>query len=181
MDHLIISGSIRPEGKSVHLARALAARIHEVSPDDDVRLFSLADDVDVEPCLACDYCRLGEGCVIEDDMQDVYTMLDEADALIVVSPVYFAGPPAQFKALLDRLQMYYWTDFRARAKRPAELFAIGDGGDPHGYEPLVGTVRSALSVAGFRLGEVYDCVARSFEELDGIAATWNPPIGGTGL
>lgn len=177
MNRLIIAGSIRREGKSDHLARALAARVHACAPADEVFLFSLADDVTVDACLACDYCKTQGECIIDDDMQDVYDLLDRADDLVVVSPVYFASPPAQFKAVLDRLQRYYWTDFQSAPKRPAHLFVIGDGGDPHGYAPLVGTVRSALSVAGFRVSEVHDCVGKSFEELDGIAAAWEPSAG----
>lgn len=179
MSRLILCGSIRPEGKSALLSSELANRMHALWPDDEIWLFSLADDIDVDPCIACDYCKLGEGCIIEDAMQDLYEMLDEADDLIVVSPVYFAGPPAQFKAVLDRFQRYFWTDFRAKPKRPAELFAIGDGGDPHGFEPLVGIMRSALAVAGFQVEAVHDCVGRSIDELRAFAAAWEPVRDGT--
>lgn len=174
MNRLIICGSIRPEGKSALLADALASRMHELWPDDEINVFSLADDIDVDPCLACDYCELGEGCIIEDAMQDLYALVDEAESLTVVSPIYFAGPPAQFKAVLDRFQVYFWTDLRTKAKRSAELFAIGDGGDPHGFDPLAGIVRSALAVAGFRLDAVHDCVAKTPDELRSIAAVWEP-------
>lgn len=99
-------------------------------------------------------------CVIRDDMDEVYPLIDAADELVVVSPVYFAGAPSQLKALLDRLQPYFWTDARNRPKRPAVLHVVGEGGDPHGFAPLVGTVRSALAVVGFRLETVYDWVGK---------------------
>ena len=163
MKTLVVSGSIRPEGKSAYFSGALADALTAVG--DDVSLMRLSDDIDIDPCLACDFCKLGEGCVIEDAMTDLYAMLDEADRLIVVSPVYFAGPPAQLKAVLDRFQVYYWTDARTKPKRPALLVAIGDGGDPHGYEPLVGIVTSALAVAGFSLEETRACIACGEDEL----------------
>lgn len=178
MNRLVICGSFRPEGKSAHLSEALVRRMHDAWPDDEINLFSLADDIDVDPCIACDYCELGEGCIIEDAMQDLYALLDEADSLVVLSPIYFAGPPAQFKAVLDRFQLYFWTDARTKPKRPSELFAIGDGGDPHGFEPLVGIVRSALAVAGFSLDAVHDCVDRTHDELCAMAAAWEPAQGG---
>lgn len=180
MNRLIIAGSVRPEGRSAHLAHALAHRMSERFPHDEAALFSLADDVEVDPCLACDFCKLGEGCVVEDDMQDVYALMEAADSLTVVSPVYFAGPPAPLKALLDRFQRYFWTDLRAQPKRPAQLYVIGDGGDPHGFQPLTGIVRSALAVAGFRLDAVHDCVGKTFEELDAVAAAWMPDAEGEG-
>lgn len=99
-------------------------------------------------------------CVIGDDMQEVYPLIDAADELVVVSPVYFAGAPSQLKALLDRLQPYFWTDARNGAKRPATLHVVGEGGDPHGFDALITVVKSALSVAGFRLDTVLDWVGR---------------------
>ncbi len=104
-------------------------------------------------------------CVKRDDMDDVYPLLDDADELIVVSPVYFAGVPSQLKALLDRFQPYFWTKTRAR-KRPATLHVVGEGGDPHGFDPLVGSVRSACAVAGFRLERVLDWVGKITDDYE---------------
>lgn len=112
-------------------------------------------------------------CVIDDDMAEVRKHLDAADELVMVSPVYFASAPAQLKALLDRLQPYYHSNLRdvarAEGRRPAVLHVVGEGGDPHGFEPLVGTVRSALAVAGFELQLVLDWtgkISASGEILD---------------
>ena len=93
-------------------------------------------------------------------MTEVRKHLDAADELIMVSPVYFASAPAQMKALLDRLQPYYWSALREGPRRPAVLHVVGEGGDPHGIAPLVGTVRSALAVAGFELELVLDWVGK---------------------
>jgi len=43
-------------------------------------------------------------CVIRDDMDDIYQSLEEADALIIGSPIFFYGLPSQLKALVDRCQ-----------------------------------------------------------------------------
>lgn len=122
-------------------------------------------------------------CVIDDDMNEVRKHLDAADELIVVCPVYFASVPAQMKALLDRLQPYYFTDLRTRPKRPAVIHVVGVGGDPHGFEPLIGTVRSALSVAGFTVELVLDWVGkiRADGEITAEAEEYPlPPVGGFG-
>lgn len=109
-------------------------------------------------------------CFMEDDMKVVREHIDAADELIVVCPVYFASVPSQLKALMDRLQPYYWSDIRKGDKRPLTLHVVGEGGDPHGFEPLIGTVRSAFSVAGFNLHNVMDwvgCIDRTGEiQLD---------------
>lgn len=110
-------------------------------------------------------------CVIDDEMAEVRKHIDAADELIVVSPVYFAGAPAQMKALLDRMQPYFWSNLRERTKerRPCTLHVVREGGDPHGFEPLVGVVRSALGVAGFKLERLVDWLG-CFDESGEIVA-----------
>ena len=116
-------------------------------------------------------------CVIRDDMDDIYPLLEDADELIVVAPVYFAGPSSQLKAVLDRFQPYFWTRQRAR-RRPCTLHVVGEGGDPHGFDPLVGTVRSAAAVAGFRLERVLDWVGKIDESGEIVAEADEYPISG---
>ena len=193
MNRVIVVGSPRVDGRSAHLADQLLYACIEECPEDVVSIVSVAS-TDVRPCCGCDACArasepadeepMEEGdpltphpliaesnasqyrCVIDDDMAEVRKHLDAADELIVVSPVYFAGPPAQFKALLDRLQPYWRSDVRTRGKRPMILHVVGEGGDPHGYDPLVGSVRSAFSVAGFALVSIFDWVGKISEGGD---------------
>ena len=162
--YLIINGSPRLRGKSSHVARRLARDLGQ-SPENSVDVVDLTE-FSIGACTACDGCKKTATCIIRDDMQDVYPLLDSVDELIVVSPVFFAGPPAQLKALLDRLQCYFWSDMRTKPKRKAALYVIGDGGDPHGHDPLITIVRSSLAVAGFMLDEVHDLVGLSLEEID---------------
>jgi len=97
-------------------------------------------------------------CIIDDDMQEVYNAISAADEIIVVAPVYFAGPTSQLKALLDRLQPFFWSDARHEALKPATLHIIGEGHDPFGYDPLVTCVQSSLLCAGFELLNLFDWV-----------------------
>lgn len=202
MHRLIIAGSPRAQGRSAHLADELFNACIEECPGDGVSIVSVAS-IAVGPCAGCDGCRPTlpeppalppEGdplapcaavaasdaalhqCVIDDEMAEVRKHLDAADELIVVSPVYFASAPAQLKALLDRLQPYYWSDLRAGSRRPAVLHVVGEGGDPHGIGPLVGTVRSALAVAGFQLELVLDWVGKVDEDGEIIAEADEYPL-----
>ncbi len=115
-------------------------------------------------------------CAIDDDMSDIYELIDEAEELTIVSPVYFAGPPSQLKALLDRLQPYFAASAAKRcaakeegrpfktAVKPAVLHVVGEGSDPHGFAALVTIVQSALAVAGYKLETVLDWVGKIDEE-----------------
>lgn len=56
----------------------------------------------VAPCDACGACFKTGSCVIKDDMQELYSMLEQADGVIIGSPVYFGNVSAQAKAVMDR-------------------------------------------------------------------------------
>jgi multimeric flavodoxin WrbA len=56
----------------------------------------------VAPCDACGGCFKTGKCILQDDMQDLYSMMERADAIIFGSPVYFGSVSAQMKAVMDR-------------------------------------------------------------------------------
>ena len=60
--------------------------------------------LDIKPCRSCFGCKNGDkGCVINDDMQKLYSAIIEADAFILGSPVYMGQMSAQAKIFTDRL------------------------------------------------------------------------------
>lgn len=168
-DELIICLSPRNTGRSAYLARALEAK--KAAEGVFVKTFFLGNHP-VDPCEACDACKEDYTCIIDDGMQTLYPLMDAASRISIISPVYFSGPPAQVKAVLDRMQPYYWKQVKEGVweKRDADLFVIGGGGDPHGFEPLIGCMRSALAVAGFTLAGIHNCVQMNEAQLDEVAS-----------
>jgi len=69
----------------------------------------LVADKQINPCDACDACLENGACVIEDDMQDIYQKLENADGIIFGTPVYFNNVSAQAKAVIDRTYALLWT------------------------------------------------------------------------
>ena len=184
MNRMIIAGSPRLYGRTAALAQQLFDACIEDCPDDGVSLASVAS-LDIEPCIGCGACgaqrndilpdeaadddpeafrRIRYSCPIEDDMADVAETLDAADELLVVCPLYFAGPPSQMKVLIDRLQPYFHSDLRHGDLRPAALHVVGDGGNPVGWQPLADILSSALLCAGFRVQTVLDWTGRMAED-----------------
>jgi multimeric flavodoxin WrbA len=55
-------------------------------------------------CLACEYCHTkGEGaCVQKDDMQEIYPLLAEADAVVFASPIYYFSISGQLQSTISR-------------------------------------------------------------------------------
>lgn len=110
-------------------------------------------------CIECDQCiRTGEDCFQTgrdgDDMAELDALLDAADLLVVATPLFFAGPPSQLKAVFDRFQPRWSRRYvhgdPMRRKRPFHLLITGTEADPYGHEPMVTIARSALAIAGFR-------------------------------
>lgn len=55
------------------------------------------------PCDDCRYCYHREGCS-KRDLDDFYAALEEADLVVIATPVYHLSFPAPLKALIDRLR-----------------------------------------------------------------------------
>ena len=60
--------------------------------------------LNITPCQHCDACLEAGNCRIQDDMQPIYNELEQADRIILASPVQFMGVTAPLKAMLDRCQ-----------------------------------------------------------------------------
>jgi len=71
----------------------------------EVELVTLADK-NIAPCDACESCKTTGKCRVNDDMQEIYSKLLEADGIVFGTPVYFWGVTAQAKALIDRTYVF---------------------------------------------------------------------------
>jgi multimeric flavodoxin WrbA len=95
-----------------------------------------ARDLKMRGCIECGGCDKTGKCVVEDDMQGVYPLLQEADVIFLSSPIFFYGVTAQVKALIDRAQAM-WSKKRLE-KSPDERMLPGRGS---GYLIAVGATR----------------------------------------
>ena len=78
-------------------------------------------------CLACEHChtKAPRTCVQKDDMQQIYPALDEADMLVLASPVYYHGLSGQLKCAIDRI---YAPGYPRRLRQAALLLSSGSEG-----------------------------------------------------
>ena len=75
-------------------------------------------------CIGCEYCRT-EGCgkcIQEDDMQKVYPLLEEAEMLVLASPVYYHGFTGQLQCAISRI---YALDKPLKLTRAAIILSSG--------------------------------------------------------
>ena len=79
------------------------------------------------PCVDCRRCLSGDFvCPVDDEMQYFYKRLDDADVVIVGTPIYWFGPSGPAKLFLDRLRPYYRSR-RLEGKVLALLLPAADG------------------------------------------------------
>ena len=85
-------------------------------------------------CTHCDHCLEAKECIFKDGMEEIYQALEDADGLILATPVYNSGVSAQLKAVMDRTRALM-------AKNPDALrgkvgMGIAVGGDRMGGQEI---------------------------------------------
>jgi len=74
---------------------------------------------DVNYCTACGQCTGDSSCIFDDEMDDIYTLIRDADIISVASPLYFSSLPAPLKTIIDRCQLL-WEENRRTGNRIKE-------------------------------------------------------------
>lgn len=134
---LAIYGSPRRKQNSDTLLEKFLEGIH----DEDCNINRLyASKQHIKPCIACDGCYKDGKCVLKDDMQDIYRSIDDADIIIVASPIYFYTVTAQLKALIDRCQAVWSSKYIAKTeiiskKKRLGFFICTGGASEEYYHP----------------------------------------------
>ena len=101
-----IVGSPRRTGNSAKLVEAVLEGVTESGAEASIHYLG---EKTIKPCTGCYTCEKTKECVIkDDDMVEIYTDMETADAYVFASPVYFNQVSGQFKTFLDRVFPYYW-------------------------------------------------------------------------
>lgn len=129
---LILNGSPRPRGNSQRLAEAFAEGAQQAGHS--VTTLHLRQ-MHIHPCIGC--LKGGRDtthpCTQTDDMNAVYGPYQEADILVLASPLYYWNFSGQLKVAIDRL--YAVTEI------------YGGGGDDSPYKETVLLVAAATNTA----------------------------------
>jgi multimeric flavodoxin WrbA len=116
--------------------------------------------LDVAFCRACNRCFETGECAQEDDMEEVYALLERADSLILCSPIWFSGLSSPTKTVIDRCQcLWARGEFlgkplgEGRERRAAFISVAGD--EKESFRNAVSEARSFFVALGFRpVGEL---------------------------
>jgi multimeric flavodoxin WrbA/protein-tyrosine-phosphatase len=150
-----LQGSPRIKGNtslllSAFLAEAqrLGARTHQVH----------VARQNISPCLECGTCEKDGFCAVDDDMQRIYPLLWQADIIVMATPVFFYGPTAQMKALIDRSQALWGRRYVHKLVDPGRKWR-------RGFLLSLGATRGKNLFDGVKLTARYffDAVGATFE------------------
>jgi NAD(P)H-dependent FMN reductase len=103
-----ILGSPLPEGNTaVLLKEALRGAAAAGCSTETI----LVNNLDFQPCMDMMFCKEHETCIMDDDMQQVYGKIRDADSIIIATPVMTMGIPGRLKSFMDRFQVFFMAKY----------------------------------------------------------------------
>jgi len=117
-------------------------------------VFIKLNDLQIMSCQACGKSPEPEYCFFHDGMDNIYSRMEKADAVVLGSPIYFDSVSAQTKLFIDRTNCLRPLDFsitdETRFKKPLFKGKMGGiilvGGDK--FETAARTARAFFIWAG---------------------------------
>lgn len=131
MKVLIINGSPRKDGNTSIAVNELVKIFQAEGVETEV---CQVGNKDIRGCVACGGCFQKGKCVFNDIVNELAPKFEEADGLIVASPVYYASANATLIACLDRL--FYSTHFDKTMKVGASVAVARRGGCSATFDEL---------------------------------------------
>ena len=111
------------------------------------------NDLKIAPCQHCDACLEAGRCKVEDEMQMVYRELEDADRIVLASPIQFMGITAQTKAMIDRCQALWVRKYvlklpplGSRRERKGLFISVGGRRIANLFEPALATVKTLFRI-----------------------------------
>ena len=161
MKVLMLNGSPRSDGNTTIALK----EIEKVFLENNIEVETIqVGNKTIRGCMACNYCYKNKKCAINDIVNDISLKFEEADGLIIASPVYYASANGTLISLLDRL--FYSSSFDKRDKVGASVVVARRGGCSATFDELnkyftisgmpIASSQYWNSVHGRKVGEAID-------------------------
>ena len=101
---VVFSGSPRKGGNTDLMADAfLTGASSQRAKVEKIRLIELK----YSPCIECGGCDETGVCILKDDLTDIYPKIENADIVVLASPMFFYNITANSQALVERSQAFW--------------------------------------------------------------------------
>ena len=132
MKVLLINGSPHPDGNTSVALAEVAATLNAEGVETETLWIGTKP---VQGCIGCYKCSTAGVCVFRDDLYvKTREAVSRADAIVIGSPVYYAGPSGSLCALLDRL--FYSSGKLLMYKPAASVVCCRRGGASAAFDRL---------------------------------------------
>lgn len=127
----MINGSPHPNGCTARALKEVADTLAEQGIESQI---INVGNHDVRGCIGCGYCREHGKCVFNDLVNETAPLFEEADALIVGTPVYYAHANGGVLSFLDRL--FYSSPFSKLMKVGATVVSSRRAGSTSAFDDI---------------------------------------------
>ena len=131
MKVLLVNGGPHPKGCT---NRALEEVEKALKEEGIETLIYHIPNVPLQDCIACGSCAKTGKCVFDDCVNEIAQKFEEADGLVVGTPVYYGSANATLIAFLTRL--FYSTSFDKSMKVGASAIVARRGGISSTYDEI---------------------------------------------
>lgn len=165
---LVVSSSLRGQSTSRALMDEMIKGLKE---NNEVSLIDLRK-LDLRFCVGCLACQKTGKCIQKDDINGLLKEVNDADALVFVTPIYYYSISGQLKTFLDRMNPLYISEDR-KFKEVYALFTCADDAEGavegpikaiQGWVDCFDGVSLVKTFNGFALNEVGDITPEIKEE-----------------
>ena len=123
MKVLMLNGSPKANGNTATALNVMAETFREEGVE--VEIVHVGNQP-IRGCIACGKCYSQGKCVFDDLVNEVIPKLEEADGLVLGSPVYYASANATLMAFVQRL--FYCSRVNKTMKVGASVVVARRGG-----------------------------------------------------
>ena len=128
---LMINGSPRENGNTALAFSEMEKVFDELGVDyENIQIGKM----DVRGCIACGKCRETGKCVFDDIVNELSSKFEEADGLVIGSPVYYGSANGTLMAALQR--MFYSSHFDKSLKVGASVVSARRSGCTATFDEL---------------------------------------------
>jgi len=111
MKIIALNGSPRKKWNTATLLqKALEGAVSQGAITELIHLY----DLNYKGCISCFACKTLGGksygkCVVQDDLASIFSRIEQADAILMGSPIYWGDISGEMKSFLERLMFQYMT------------------------------------------------------------------------
>ena len=131
MNVLLLNGSPHENGCTARAIREVEKTLKEEEIETEV---VFVGNKDIRGCIACGGCKKNGKCVFDDIVNELAPKFENADGLVIGTPVYYAHSNGTIISLLDRL--FYSTHFNKTMKVGATVVSSRRAGSTSAFDEI---------------------------------------------